>query len=105
MDARERGVRQVGGDEATTTKIGAVALPLAVPVLVVAEIFHPTKEDPMDNLADFREYAQSDIWTTVHLTQYFAFSSCSAAWSPSTTPLVPNLGRVQDLHPSASPRR
>jgi hypothetical protein len=51
MDARERGVRQVGGDEATTTKIGAVALPLAVPVLVVAKIFHPQREDPMDNLA------------------------------------------------------
>jgi hypothetical protein len=73
MDARERGVRQVGGDEATTTKIGAVALPLAVPVLVVAEIFHPTKEDPMDNMAVFREYAQSDIWITVHLAQYFGF--------------------------------
>ncbi len=27
----------------------------------------------MDNVAIFREYAQSDIWTTVHLSEYFGF--------------------------------
>src|SRR5215211_6072108 len=73
MDAREGTVRQVGGDDAITTKIGAVALPLAIPVLVVAEILHPSREDPMDNPAVFMEYAHSDIWTTVHLAEYFGF--------------------------------
>jgi hypothetical protein len=73
MDAREGSVRQVGGDDAITTRIGAVALPLAIPVLVVAELFHPQREDPMDNTAVFLEYAQSDSWTTVHLAQYFGF--------------------------------
>jgi hypothetical protein len=53
--------------------LGAVALPLGVIVLVVAEIFHPSREDPMDNAAVFREYANSDIWTTVHLGEYFGF--------------------------------
>lgn len=66
MDAR------IGAD-AITTRIGAVALPLGVIVLVVAEIFHPSREDPMDNRAVFMEYAHSDSWTAVHLAQYFGF--------------------------------
>jgi hypothetical protein len=73
MDAREGTVRQVGGDDAITTRIGAVALPLAIPVLVVAEILHPSREDPMDNHAVFMEYAHSNIWTADHLAEYFGF--------------------------------
>jgi hypothetical protein len=73
MDAREGTVGQVGRDDAITTRLGAVALSLCVPVLAVAEIFHPSREDPMDNPAVFMEYAHSDIWTTVHLAQYFGF--------------------------------
>src|SRR5215218_1590688 len=74
MDAREgNGRQQLGGDDAITTRIGALALALAIPVLVVAEYFHPSKEDPMDNHAVFMEYARSHIWTTVHLGEYFGF--------------------------------
>jgi hypothetical protein len=71
MDAREGTVPKVGGDDAITTRLGAVALPLGVIVLVVAEVFHPSRKDPMNNVAVFREYANSDIWTTVHLGEYF----------------------------------
>jgi hypothetical protein len=42
-------------------------------MLIVAEFFHPSREDPMDFPAVFKEYAHSDIWTTVHLAQYFGF--------------------------------
>jgi hypothetical protein len=73
MYARDGAVGQAGGNAAITTRLGAVALLLCVPVLVVSELFHPSREDPMDNAAVFREYAQSDIWTTVHLAQYFGF--------------------------------
>src|SRR5215217_1559087 len=73
MDAREGTVRQVGGDDAITTKIGAVALSLGIEVLVIAEIFHPSREDPMDNPAVFMEYAHSNIWTADHLAEYFGF--------------------------------
>jgi hypothetical protein len=73
MDAHQAPARQVGGDNASTSRLGAVALPLGVIVLVIAESFHPSREDPMDNVAVFREYAHSDIWTTVHLAQYFGF--------------------------------
>jgi hypothetical protein len=74
MDARDaNGRQQLGGDDAITTRIGALALALAIPVLVVAEYFHPSKEDPMDNHAVFMEYAHSHIWTTVHLGEYFGF--------------------------------
>src|SRR5215211_3768377 len=73
MDAREGTVRQAGGDDAITTRIGALALPLAIPVLVVAEILHPSREDPMDNPAVFMEYAHSNIWTADHLAEYFGF--------------------------------
>ena len=74
MDAREASAWQVGGDDAAiTTRIGAVALPLGIVVILVSEYFHPSREDPMDNPAVFMEYAHSDIWTTVHLAEYFGF--------------------------------
>jgi len=73
MDGHEADGRQVGYDNAVITRIGALALPLAIPVLVVAEYFHPAKEDPMNNRAVFVEYAHSHIWTTVHLGEYFGF--------------------------------
>ena len=71
--ARKDTAQHVGGDAAITTRLGAVALPIGVIVLVVSEIFHPSREDPMDNVAVFREYAESDVWTTVHLGEYFGF--------------------------------
>src|SRR5215212_4506088 len=71
--ARKAPVRQVGGDDAITTRIGAAALSLGIEVLVIAEIFHPSREDPMDNPAVFMEYAHSNIWTADHLAEYFGF--------------------------------
>ena len=71
MDARTD--RQPGGNAAITTRIGAVALPLGVIVIAIAEYFHPASEDPMDNHAVFMEYAHSDIWTAVHFAEYFGF--------------------------------
>ena len=66
MDARM-------GVEAITSRIGAIALPLGIILLVVATAFHPSREAAMDNPAVFMEYAQSDIWVTVHLIQWVAF--------------------------------
>ena len=61
------------GTEAITTRIGAVALPLGVILFVIATaIFHPHREDPMDNPAVFMEYAQSDSWVVVHFAQWIA---------------------------------
>src|SRR5215204_5837927 len=65
MDARMRA-------EAITTRLGAVALPLGVILLVVATAIHPSREEPMDNPAIFTEYAQSNSWVAVHLAQWFA---------------------------------
>jgi hypothetical protein len=48
-------------------------LPLGILVILVSEYFHPSREDPMDNRAVFMEYAHSDIWSAVHLAQYFGF--------------------------------
>jgi hypothetical protein len=73
MEARGASGRQLGGDAAITTRIGAVALPLGIILLVVAEFFHPQREHPMDFPAVFMEYAHSNIWTAVHLAQYFGF--------------------------------
>ena len=61
------------GDEAITTRIGAIALPLGVILfVVVTAVFHPHREAPMDNPAIFMEYAESDSWVAVHLAQWFA---------------------------------
>jgi hypothetical protein len=74
MEARQPSGRQVGGgDAAITTRIGAVVLLLGIIVILVAEFFHPAREHPMDNPAVFREYAHSNIWTAVHLAQFFGF--------------------------------
>jgi hypothetical protein len=67
------GRQQVGGDDAITTRLGAVALPLGIIVILVAQIFHPGREHPMDFPAVFMEYAQSNIWTAVHLAEYFGY--------------------------------
>jgi hypothetical protein len=72
MEAQEDTSRRVMS-EAITTRVGAVALPLGTVLLAVSEAFHPSGEDPMDHSAVFREYAESDAWTTVHLGQYFGF--------------------------------
>jgi len=42
-------------------------------LIAISEIFHPAREDPMDFPAVFTEYAQSNVWTTVHLGEYFGF--------------------------------
>ena len=73
MDAREATARQAEGGMAITARVGALMLPLAVPVLVGAEVLHPHREDPMDFRAAFTEYALSHTWTTVHLAEYFGF--------------------------------
>ena len=73
MDSREDASRQLGGDDAITTRIGALALPIGVVLIAISEVFHPSKVDPMDFPAVFREYAQSDAWTTVHLGEYLGF--------------------------------
>jgi hypothetical protein len=73
MDAQEVAARQAEGSDAITARMGALMLPLAVPVLVVAEYLHPHSEDPMEFSAVFTEYAHSHVWTTVHLAEYFGF--------------------------------
>jgi hypothetical protein len=73
MDAPDAAARQVGGDDAITTRMGAVALPIGVVLIAISEVFHPSREDPMDFPAVFREYANSDVWTAVHLGEYFGF--------------------------------
>jgi len=60
------------GAEANTTRIGALALPLAIIVFVAATAIHPSREDVMDNQAVFMEYAQSQSWIAVHLAQWVA---------------------------------
>ena len=56
-----------------TTRIGAVLFLLALVVLVISTQLHPSHENPMDNPAVFREYAQSDLWIAVHLGQFVGF--------------------------------
>lgn len=73
IDVQEATGRQVGDGNAITTRIGAVALPLGIILIAVSEYFHPSRENPMDNPVVFMEYAHSDIWTTVHLGEYFGF--------------------------------
>ena len=88
-----------------TTRLGAIALPLGIIVVVVSEIFHPAREDPMNFPAVFMEYAHSGIWTAVHLGEYFGFllllgGLVALYYSVSAKP-----GARVDWHPSASLRQ
>jgi uncharacterized membrane protein len=56
-----------------TSRIGAVLFLLGLVVLVISTQLHPAHENPMDNPAVFREYAQSDLWIAVHLGQFAGF--------------------------------
>ena len=56
-----------------TNRIGAVLFLLGLVVLVISTELHPAHENPMDNPAVFREYAQSDLWIAVHLGQFLGF--------------------------------
>ena len=106
MDAHDEATaRQVGGDDAITTRIGAAALPLGVVVVAVSEYFHPSREDPMNNPAVFMEYAQSNVWTAVHLAEYFGFLLLIGGLVALSTPYVPSRVWVRDWCPSPSLRR
>jgi hypothetical protein len=56
-----------------TSRIGAVLFLLGLVVLVISTQLHPAHENPMDNQAVFREYAQSNLWIAVHLAQFVGF--------------------------------
>src|SRR5215216_968159 len=56
-----------------TSRIGAALFLLGLVVLVISTQLHPAHENPMDNPAVFREYAQSDLWIAVHLGQFAGF--------------------------------
>jgi hypothetical protein len=71
--AREASAGQAAGDNVIITWIVTIVMPLKVIMSTVGEYFHPSREDPMDNLAVFMEYAHSDSWTLVHLAEYFGF--------------------------------
>lgn len=74
MDARDAPAGwQAGRSDAITARLGAAVMPFGVIVIAVSEYFHPAREDPMDNPAVFAEYARSNVWTAVHLGEYFGF--------------------------------
>ncbi len=56
-----------------TARVGAVLFLLSLVVLVISTQLHTAHENPMDNPAVFREYAQSDLWIAVHLGQFVGF--------------------------------
>jgi hypothetical protein len=51
-------------------RIGALTGVLGVVVEVVMDQLHPARSQPNDSAAAFREYAQSAIWTWVHIGQF-----------------------------------
>lgn len=76
MVARDVAARQAQTGDASTTRIGAAALPLGVVVLVVAEMLHPAREDPMDFPAVFAEYAGATSGPPCTWPNTSAFCSC-----------------------------
>jgi hypothetical protein len=58
--------------ETITARIGAASLPLGIILFVVATaVFHPSREDPMDN--------RLSSWSTLTATTGLPFTSCSGS--------------------------
>ena len=53
-------------------RIAAVAVPIGIVSEILMEALHPSKADPNNSAAAFVEYAASNIWTIVHIGQFFA---------------------------------
>jgi hypothetical protein len=53
-------------------RTGAIALPLGVILLLAATAVHPSRENPMNHEAVFREYALSEGWIAIHFMQWVA---------------------------------
>jgi hypothetical protein len=53
-------------------RIGAIAIPLGVILLVAATAVHPSREAVMNHTAVFTEYAETDGWIAIHFTQWVA---------------------------------
>lgn len=58
--------------KAIWARTGAIALPLGVILLLAATALHPSRENPMNHEAVFREYALSDGWIPIHFAQWIA---------------------------------
>lgn len=55
-------------------RVAAWLLIVGVLIGTLGNVAHPSQEDPMDNPQVFQEYADSDIWITAHLAQFFGYA-------------------------------
>jgi hypothetical protein len=72
QDRESRFGRLFSGEDRSTIRLAAVALPLGVVLPLVATAIHPHREDVMDHPAVFAEYAHSSDWIAVHFAQWAA---------------------------------
>jgi drug/metabolite transporter superfamily protein YnfA len=63
------GGTEVDGDRGVL-RLGALAGLLGVILEIVAQSFHAGHDDPNNSALVFHEYAESTIWTAVHLAQF-----------------------------------
>jgi hypothetical protein len=59
------------GRDATLLRWGTAAAVLGLVVQVAMEVLHPSGAQPNHSAAAFREYASSQLWTQVHVGQFF----------------------------------
>jgi hypothetical protein len=67
-----RSGRRFPGEDRSTIRLAAVALPLGVVLPLIATALHPHRENVMDNPAVFTEYAHTGDWFAVHFAQWGA---------------------------------
>lgn len=53
-------------------RIGAVCFVAGLVLVFLTTALHPSRNDPSDAPAAFREYAESATWVDVHAAQFFA---------------------------------
>ena len=86
MDARDAAAGQVGGDDASTTRMGALALPLGVVLIAVSEIFHPSGKIPWTSRPSSGSMLKATSGPPFTSVSTSASSFCWVDWLPCTTP-------------------
>lgn len=59
-----------GPSDRSVLRLGTIAGAAGLVLQIVMEELHPARANPNNSAEAFREYAQSDIWTAVHIGQF-----------------------------------
>jgi hypothetical protein len=77
--------------------MGSIAFLAGVIIMVLSTLLHPSREDPTNHPVVFMEYANSDLWVAVHISQFAGVILVFAGGFVAVCLLLVRSGPVQYL--------